>query len=293
MSNGMVKAYQRCPTLTWLIANRVCSKLEASEAWVSFTGRKGIGKSTASISFCESLAEDVARVRGLGEDPTKFFNADHIKSITAEGAADLLSSGGMQQENSIWLIDDAGTQISARNALSVINKVVASIAQISRVYKNIVILNFIASKHIDVLLRGLVDYRAEMQYKNVYTGQAFFKFFYLENTEFGEYKHYLTWHGKRITTWIIEKPSEELYKTYEQMRRSNTDLYIESQREKLQKKLGISEPKEKPEHPMILNNRDKVLSLKEKGLKTSEICRKSGTPRYWVEKILVQSGAAA
>lgn len=287
---GKVLAYPGCPTLTWMIANRVCNKFEESDAFISFVGRKGAGKSTSSIAFCEALAEDIAHIRGKGESSSKFFNINHIKSITETGALDLLSSGALKEENSVFLLDDTGTQWSARAFQSLINKSLNSILQICRVYRCVLVANFIMKNHIDIQARGMTDFRAEMLYKNTNTGQAFFKFFYLENTEYGEYKKYLTWHGKRITTWIIERPSDKLDTAYKKMRRENTDQFIDDARAKVNEKLNrVKKPdgriRDYANLPIITENKERVLSLLKESDNVEAVVRETGLTRYWIQRI--------
>lgn len=281
--------YLGCPTLTWMIAKRVTNPYEEADAFISFTGRKGSSKSTSSIAFCEFLAEDIAKMRGKGEEPTKFFNVDHIKSITEMGAAELLSSGALKHKNSIWLLDDSGTQWSARAFQSQINKSLNAILQICRVYQNVIVCNFIMQSHIDVQARGMTDYRAEMQYKDTSTGQAFFKFFYLEQGERGEYKKFLTWHGKRIKLWVIGKPSPELYAAYSHMRQENTDEFIDATQAKLQEKFNPTKRvdgriKNYSEMPIVMENKDVVMEMHRAGRRVEAIVRETGLPRYWVQK---------
>jgi len=285
-----VLAYPGCPTLSWMIASRVTNPHEESDAFISFTGRKGSSKSTSSIAFCEGLADDLAHIRCNGEDPTQFFNIDHIKSITERGAVDILTSGILKQKNSIILLDDTGTQWGSRQFQTQINKSLNSILQICRVYQGILVANFIMKNHIDIQARGMTDFRAEMQYKDTSTGQAFFKFFYLEQGENGEYKKYLTWHKKRITTWIIEKPSAELYAAYKKMRRENTDQFVEDTQTKLREKYNPA-PKvdhrytDYANHPVVVKNRDKVMALTDAGKKVEAIVRETGLTRYWIQRI--------
>jgi len=286
-----VLPYPGCPTLTWMIAHRVCNPREESDAFISFVGRKGSGKSTSSIAFCEGLSEDIARIRGKGEDPTQFFNINNVKSITERGAIDLLSSGALKRENSVFLLDDVGTQWGSRNFQSPINKYLNAILQICRVYRCVLVANFIMKAHIDVQARGMTDYRAEMLYKDTTTGQGFFKFFYLENNEFGEYKKYLTWQGKRIKTWIIERPSDALNAEYKKMRRENTDQFIEDAQVKVNEKLNPTKKadgrlKDYSVLPIVVENRDRVKALKAQGLKDEAIVRKTGLTRYWIQRIL-------
>ena len=288
---GKVLAYPKCPTLSWMVANRVCNKFEESDAFISFTGRKGSGKSTASIAFCEALAEDIAHIRGKGEPSSKFFNIGHIKSITEIGAMELLSSGALKEENSIFLLDDVGTQWSARAFQSMINKTLNSILQICRVYRCVLVANFIMKNHIDIQARGMTDYRAEMLYKNTNTGQAFFKFFFLEQGENGqEYKKYLTWHGKRITTWIIERPSDELDTAYKKMRRENTDQFISDARAKVDEKLNhVKKPdgriRDYANLPIVKENKDTVLAMLKENDNVEAVVKKTGLTRYWVQRI--------
>lgn len=283
----MLEPYPGCPTLSWKIAQRVCDKNEDAEAWISVTGRKGAGKSTASNALAEDIAKCIAIIRNKGEPASKFFNVNHIRSITETGMAELLSSGAMQEENSVWVIDDSGVQVGNRSWMSIINKTIVAISQISRVYKNVIILNFISSHHIDVQLRNILDYRAEMMWKNTKLGEAYFKFFLLEHSDDGtEYKHYLTWHGMRIVLWTIGKPSDELETAYKKMRAENTNSYIETAKEKLDMKFNGKE-KIKEEKAIIKDNRENVLRLKNvEKLNIEQIARSTGLTRYWINKCL-------
>ena len=233
--------YPNCPSLTYMIAKRVTNKFEDSDAFISFTGRKGSGKTTSSVSFCEDLALMIAMCRNKGEPPEKFFNIDHIKSVTETGALELLSSGALKTENAVFLLDDTGTQWGARNWNSPINKTLNSILQICRIYKCVIVANFILQTHIDIQARGMADYRAQMLYKDTKRNRAYFKFYYLEQGEYRgkqkEYKKFMTWHGKRIIRWAIRRPSPALEFAVKQIRRDNTDLYIEDAAAKVQEVL--------------------------------------------------------
>lgn len=285
------EAYAGCPALTWLIASRVCNPYEDQDAFISFTGRKGSGKSTASLAFCEALAEDISRLRGKGECPSQFFNIEHVRSITETGAVDLLSSGILKQENSVILLDDTGTQWGARNFTSTVNKTLNAILQICRVYRCVLIANFIMKSHVDIQARGMTDFRAEMQYKDVSSGQAFFKFYYLENTEYGEYRKFLTWHGKRVKLWMIEKPSEGLNSEYQAMRRKNTDSFIEEAREKVMAKIAPGKKtdgriRDYGSMPIVIENAARCKELLDAGNNLEQIARDTGLTRYWVERCL-------
>ena len=311
-------AYPGCPTLSWIIASRVTNKFEDADALISFTGRKGSSKTTSSSALCEDTAENIARIRGKGEPPEKFFNISHVRSITEMGALELLSSGALTQENSVFLLDDTGTQWSSRNFQSPVNKTLNAILQICRIYKCVIVANFILQSHIDIQARGMADFRAEMQYKNAKEGYAVFKFYYLEQgvkkNNPHEYKKYLKWNGKRIKQWVIGRPSAEYEKAYKQMRQTNTDEFIISARQKVREileksglseeelsKIAQTEPIVKPKkakmptdytlHPKVLDIRDKVLAIRnnptldEKERSDTRIAKKLGTTRYWVSLV--------
>lgn len=304
-------AYPGCPTLSWIIATRVTNKFEDADAFISFTGRKGSSKTTSSSALCEDIAENIARIRGKGEPPEKFFNIEHVRSITEMGALELLSSGALTQENSVFLLDDTGTQWSSRNFQSPVNKTLNAILQICRIYKCVIVANFILQSHIDIQARGMADFRAEMQYKNSKEGYAVFKFYYLEqgtkkNKPF-EYKKYLKWHGKRIKQWVIGRPSSDYEKAYKQMRQSNTDEFIVNARQRVKEileKSGLSEeelskvaikkskmPTNYALHPKVLEIQNKVLAIRNnpaldaKEKTDTRIARKLGTTRYWVNLV--------
>ena len=266
----MIKAYPGCPTLSRMIALRVTNPYEDADAFISFTGRKGSSKTTSSSALCEGVAEDVVYLRRkrayqLGipwkeEDPHDFFNIDHVRSITELGALELLSSGMLQKENSIFLLDDTGTQWGARNFQSPINKTLNSILQICRIYRCVIVANFILQTHIDIQARGMADFRAEMQFKNTKDQQAVFKFYYLEQgVKRGkpqEYKKYLTWHGKRIKQWVIGKPSPDFEAKMKVVRKENTDEFVAAAKKRVEKIMGIDNGDDPTPSPKIKKRKE-------------------------------------
>jgi hypothetical protein len=304
-----IMAYPGCPPIAWLIASRVCNPYEEQDAFISFTGRKGSGKSTASSAFCEGIAEYIAMIRKKGEPPEKFFNIDHVRSISEQGAIELLSSGALKQENSVFLLDDTGTQWGARNFQSPINKHLNAILQICRVYKCVLVANFIMNNHVDLQARQMTDFRAHMLWKNTKTQQAVFKIYYIEqgldmNGKSKEYKKFLTWHGKRLSKVVIGKPTPDFEQAYKAMRRTNTDVFIDDAQRKLKegfaKNTTNTQDDEEPEeivvdkysdHPNVLAIQDEVLrirgnpDLSQKEKTDTAIARKIGSTRYWVERV--------
>lgn len=303
----MLLAYPKCPTLSRIIASRVTNPYEDADAFISFTGRKGSSKTTSSSAFCEALAEDIADLRRKGEPASKFFSIDNVRSITEMGALELLSSGALTKENSVFLLDDTGTQWGSRNFQSPINKTLNSILQICRIYKCVIVANFILQSHIDIQARGMVDYRAEMQFKNTKEEYAVFKFYYLEQGvkkgQPHEYRKYLTWNGKRITQWVIGKPSKSYQEAYRKIRKENTDEFILNAKQRVAEileKNGITDENKQESykkdsrlrnydiHPKILEIRDRVLEIRNDPNRTARektdtaIAREVKSTRYWV-----------
>lgn len=298
-----ILAYPGCPPLSWIIAKRVTNKYEDADAFISFTGRKGSSKSTSSMAFCEDIAYYIAYMRGKGEPPEKFFSVDHIRTITPTGAAELLSSKALQNENSIFLLDDVGTQWAARKFNDPLNIMLGQILQVCRVYRCVIVANFIMANHIDLHGRQMTDYRAKMLWKNVKEQQAFFSLYYIEQGEKAgkphEYKKFLRWHGKRITQWVIGKPSEKLEKAYKLTRRENTDKFCEDAAAMIQQflaKQGSSSQdgrvvSDYAVHPEVLKIQDKVRAIRADPNKTNRqktntaIAREINSTRYWVERV--------
>lgn len=296
MGYDKVSAYPGCPSLSWMIAQRVTNRFEESDAFITCTGRKGGGKSTSSMALCEGMAEDIAYLRGYEHDPEYYFNIDHIRTITKTGAIELLTSGILKKQNAIVLLDDAGTQWSNRNFATMINKYLNQIVQIMRIYQGILVANFIMKDHIDKQAREMVDFRIQMLYKNTRAGQAFFKCKYIEQGENGEYTKYLTWHKKRIKKFVIGRPSDQLYTQYRIMRGENTDIFIEeAQKEVKVKVMKIDDGNGKKKDDLDLTLAWKVINLyKDPDTPRNKydlpnenyISKRTGASRHWVGKFV-------
>ena len=285
-----IKAFPQCPTLSWMIASRVTNPYEEADAFILLSGRKGSGKSTASLSLCESIAENIAYIRGKGEDPKQFFNADHIKTVTKDGAISLLTSGILKKKNSVILLDDFSVQYSNRAFQTFINKAINDILMIGRVYSCVIIANCVMRTHIDKIGRELVDYQIQMVSKSTITKQAIFKCYYFEvGPDGSEYKKFLTWHGKRIKYWLCGKPSEEINTAYLKMRHDNTDVHVD---EAYAKMLEKSNPQSKTDGrikdyasmPAIVQNRDKIRDMYASGETVEAIVRATGMSRYMIQR---------
>ena len=291
----LIKAYPGVPPFTWLIAARVTDdKFGENDACIAVFGKKGAGKSTLSCALGEGIAHDIAYLRGQGEDPTKFFNINHIVSVTREGAIRLLTSGILKQENSVILLDDVSLQWNSRRAMSWINTALNDILTIARVFRCVVIMNCIQASHLDKVARELTDFSIQMIGKNVLTKQSVFKTFVVEIGPDGTiYKKYLTWHGLRVKYWVSGKPSEELEKLYKEMRVQNTVAHLEESYTKMKEKLGEGEDngpkidkriKDYTTLPEFIKHRNVIAEMTASGARIEAIVQKTGLTRYRVQR---------
>jgi len=292
-----VQAYPGVPSLSYILASRVCSPYEEADTFVIVSGRKGSGKSTLSLALCEDTAEVIAYLRGKGESPQQFFSIDHVVTIDKEGAIRLLSSGILQKKNSVVLLDDVSVQWNSRNFMTWINKALNDILMIARVYQCVIICNAVSAKFIDVVARDLTDFRIRMLRKMTTTKQSIFRCYFYEIGENNEeYRHHLTWRGYRIRQWVGGLPSPDLLAQYRALRQEKTDSHVNNTYLKMREKLdgvGADEPRPKTGskdyyavHPIILENAERVKAMRAAGKRTQAIVRETGLTRYWIEKIL-------
>lgn len=301
-----IKPYPGCPSLSWVFANRVCNTFEDQDAFIVFSGRKGSGKSTSGLSLAEDIAECISFIRHqnyidsngktgdpVRKPPTEFFNIDHVVSVTKEGAIRLLTSGILQKENAVIILDDVSLQWNSRNFQTWINKALNDILTIARVFKCIIIANCVQTTHIDKIARELTDYRIVMMRKSTVTKQALFRCYYVEiGPDSQEYKHFITWKGKRIKTWVIGLPSRQIMKAYQTMRRENTVTHIDTTLDKVTEKLdGLKNKKDgrvKDEnHPDIKNNIDYVVDARlNKHMSMNKIMEARGITKYIIGRCL-------
>lgn len=241
-----VEAFPGCPSLSWMLAKRVCNPYEEADAFIVMTGRKGSGKSTASLAIAEDTARCIAALRCQGEDPEKFFNIEHVVTVTKEGTIRLLTSGILQKRNGVIILDDVSLQWNSRDSMSWINKALNDILMVARVYQCVIISNTVQSGYLDKVARELSDFRIRVMSKSTFNKQSFLRCYYWETSETGDaYRHHLTWHGHRIKTWVCGLPSEKIIKQYHDMRVANTDEHLKATYSKVKIKLDGAEPVKK------------------------------------------------
>lgn len=226
------------PPIAWLIAKRVTNPWEASDCFILVTARKGAGKSTFSITLAEEVAKYIARLRRRGESPSDFFNVDHIKTVGKDGTMDVLTSGIMEKENQVLVLDDLSTQYNNREFATTENKGINNILTICRVFKGVIIGNCVNKAHIDKVGRGLVDFHIDIKYKNTRDRITLLTVKMPQETANGkELNKFLTYGGKRVVTWFAKIPeNSETLNAYKKMRLDETIEEIKRTKEAVQRK---------------------------------------------------------
>ena len=117
------------------------------------TGKKGTGKSYASIRICQTVAKE--HVKNLGGSPEDYFTLNNCCLLEdTEGINRMVKSSKKYQ---IIIIDDAGVAIGARDFATTSNKNFNKILSTCRTKRWVVLLNTPAKTHIDKQVRELVD----------------------------------------------------------------------------------------------------------------------------------------
>ncbi len=102
----MIEPYSGAPSLSYIIARRICDKTRTASALVFVQGGMGVGKSTFSLSLGEEIAKWVSKFQ-QNDNPEQYFNIDNVRTVEREGGLDILTSDALLREHSILLIDDA------------------------------------------------------------------------------------------------------------------------------------------------------------------------------------------
>jgi hypothetical protein len=289
------KPYPCAPTLARIFAMRCTDPLAAMDTTIAIEAAKGTGKSTFSLELAEETAKEFANI--LGGKPEDYFDFTHVVSVETNGALELLTSGKLQAaKHQIYILDDVSVQWNSRRSMTTTNQLLNDILTISRIFESVIICNLVNRNNSDLILRQMTDYLIRMHSRSTITKQSLFKCYKVEQRPDGtEILKYLTWTDpksgkqKRIKWWIGGLPSEELNEKYKALRLEKTISHIEDSYEKYQTKiLGVKKGRKEityADNPTIVENRQKVTDMINCNTRVSEICRRTGLSRHWVEKI--------
>jgi hypothetical protein len=202
--------------LSDIMADRVCGR-HNKDAKIFLVGSQGSGKSHSAIyggiKFGEAIA---ARIGGTWED---YFPRDlsHVFIGDPEGHATALKN---IRKHCIYILDDAGVSINARNFMTSYNKSLNDIFQTVRTDNAIIIINAPDSFLIDYVPRTIVSHYGEVSESMHSKGLNFIKLFKIER-KFREGKthyHHYQFGNTQVIRWRFGDIPADMAAAYEILR---------------------------------------------------------------------------
>jgi hypothetical protein len=207
-------------------AKRTCGRFN-KDIKLFLVGAQGSGKSHSSIHLAIRYAEEVARIKGGTWE--NYFPKDmsHVFIGDAEEHA-----GALKQikKYNVYILDDAGVSINARNFMTTYNKSLNDIFQTVRTDNALIIINAPDSFLIDNVPRNIVSFYGEVSESQHSVGLNFVKIFKLERkfrTGHTHYHHY-QFGSQQIIRWRFREIPEDMALAYEK-RRDEATQKIKSQ----------------------------------------------------------------
>jgi nucleoside-triphosphatase THEP1 len=240
--------HPKCPTLAWIIAKRVTNKNRDLDCTIMITGKKGSGKSTFSmnlayeISKCIAIIHNREELKELSYDDRKvridqlaqhYFNMNHVRSVDKDGTMEMFSSSILKTDNAILICDDVSIAANSRNSMTTQNKSLTDIMTVSRVYRNVLIMNTVYSTMVDKNARNFSDIVIELLYVDEKKKRSVAKaYIYTVNQTTGnEYRKFFTWKGQRIKYWFSPLPPPYFNMEYKKLRKSKTNDLVDNKGE--------------------------------------------------------------
>lgn len=207
------KAAIRKLAVIW--AHRICDYNKDIKLFL--VGPQGAGKSYSAIYLAMRVAEEVARLKGgkwqdyFPEDMSQVYignpeaHADALKHI---------------RKHHIYILDDAGVSINARNFMTTYNKSLNDIFQTVRTDNALIIINAPDTFLIDNVPRNIVSFYGEVSESQHSVGLNFVKIFKLERKfRSGEtHYHHYQFGNNQVIRWRFKNIPENMAKEYERRR---------------------------------------------------------------------------
>ena len=207
-------------------AKRLCGGFN-KDIKLFLVGAQGSGKSHSSIHLAIRVAEEVAKYKGGTWE--KYFPRDmsHVFIGDAEEHADALKH---IKKHNIYILDDAGVSINARNFMTTYNKSLNDIFQTVRTDNALIIINAPDSFLIDNVPRNIVSFYGEVSESQHSVGLNFVKIFKLERKfrSGSTHYHHYQFGSQQIIRWRFRNIPEDMAAAYEK-RRDDATQKIKSQ----------------------------------------------------------------
>jgi hypothetical protein len=286
------RPFPGCPTLAWFIKQRITDPVVELDCTILFRGKKGASKSTSSIGLCLGVAHELAREHN--KPASYFFNIeDHVRTCDPNGTMEMFTTDIIRRENSVLLADDVSISADSRDAMSRRNKSLGKILNVSRIYRNMIVMNAVYSTHIDKKIRGLADIIIDMIGVDRKNKQALGKVYWYEvNQNTGkEYMKFFQWKGKHINMFLFDLPPDSIVKAYKKLRREKTNELLDDIDNI---RIGRPAPKindrDKKAQELFTQHFDTIKAMRLEGKSIKSIQRKTGLHEYWINKMIAQAG---
>lgn len=218
---GIARGVRKVPRaavrpLAKIWARRLCGR-HNKDIKLFIVGPQGSGKSRSAIYLAIRVSQEIANI--IGGKPEDYFPADlsHVFIGDPEAHADALRH---IKKHNIYILDDAGVSINARNFMTTYNKSLNDIFQTVRTDNALIIINAPDQFLIDNVPRTLVSHYAEVSESQHSLGFNFLKVFKLER-KFREEKthyHHYQFGNVQVVRWRFGDIPEDMALIYETRR---------------------------------------------------------------------------
>jgi hypothetical protein len=206
-------------------AHRLAGKFN-KDIKLFLVGPQGSGKSRSAIYLAIEVAKEVSRILyGTPDRWEEFFPRDlsQVYIGNPEAHADALKG---IKKHGIYILDDAGVSINARNFMTTYNKSLNDIFQTVRTDNALIIINAPDTFLIDNVPRNIVSFFGEVSESQHSVGLNFVKIFKLERKfRSGEtHYHHYQFGNTQVVRWRFKNIPEDMVAVYERRRDEATQL---------------------------------------------------------------------
>jgi hypothetical protein len=201
--------------LAYIWAHRICDHNKDIKLFL--VGPQGAGKSYSAIHLAMRVAEEVAVIKGGTWESYFPKDMSQVYIGNPEAHADALKN---IKKHHIYILDDAGVSINARNFMTTYNKSLNDIFQTVRTDNALIIINAPDTFLIDNVPRNIVSFYGEVSESQHSVGLNFVKIFKLERKfRSGEtHYHHYQFGNSQIIRWKFRKIPEDMAAVYETRR---------------------------------------------------------------------------
>ena len=204
------------PTLAKIFARRLCGKFN-KDIKLFIVGPQGSGKSRSAMFLGIRVGEEIANIIGGTWEDYFPRNLSHVFIGDPAAHADALKH---IRKHSIYILDDAGVSINARNFMTAYNKSLNDIFQTVRTDNALIIINAPDTFLIDNVPRNIVSHFGEVSESQHSMGINFIKIFKMERKFRSGETHYHNYQfgSNQIVRWRFRDIPGDMAAAYEKRR---------------------------------------------------------------------------